>query len=81
MMAPTVESNPLTFAGFRLVTSVNLTSKVHSSRDCISLKVVGASQSAARLESVLDFWGVTVGRAGIPAPSTKEQFLKSAAQK
>jgi len=65
-MAPTVESNPFMFLGFRLVTSVSLISKVHSSRDLhlsFCLKAAGASQSAGRPESVLDFWGVTVGRA------------------
>lgn len=66
MIAPTVESNPFTFLGFRLVTSVSFISKVRSSRDLhlsFCLKADGASQSAGRPESVLDFWGVTVGRA------------------
>jgi hypothetical protein len=65
-MAPTVESNPFMFLGFRLVTSVSLISKVRSSRDLhlsFCLRAAGAFQSAGRPESVLDFWGVTVGRA------------------
>jgi hypothetical protein len=51
MIAPTVESNPFTFKGFRLVTNVSLISKIRSSRDlhlsfCLRA-ASGALQSAA----------------------------------
>lgn len=47
-MAPTVESNPLTSLGFRLVTKVSLISNFRSSRDLHLFSIaVGASQSAA----------------------------------
>lgn len=48
MMAPTVESNPFTSLGLRLVTKVSLISNLHSSRDLHLFSIaVGASQSAA----------------------------------
>jgi len=48
MMAPTVESNPFTSLGFRLVTKVSLISNFRSSRDLHLFSIaVGASQSAA----------------------------------
>jgi len=47
-MAPTVESNPFTSLGFRLVTKVSFISKIRSSRDLHLFSLaVGASQSAA----------------------------------
>lgn len=47
-MAPTVESNPFTSLGFRLVTKVSLISNLRSSRDLHLFSIaVGASQSAA----------------------------------
>jgi len=48
MMAPTVESNPFTSLGFRLVTKVSFISKIRSSRELHLFSIaVGASQSAA----------------------------------
>jgi hypothetical protein len=48
MIAPTVESNPFTSLGFRLVTKVSLISNFRSSRDLHLFSIaVGASQSAA----------------------------------
>jgi hypothetical protein len=66
MIAPTVESNPFTFKGFRLVTNVSLISKIRSSRDLhLSFCLRAASsalQSAERPENVHDFWGVSFRR-------------------